>query len=84
MNKKKRPKEVLASFGLSSEVEKMMYTIRNLPKKTKKQIGEYATEHGTTVADALSQLVEFGLLYYEQNRPAGKKYADILMAVNEL
>jgi len=54
----------------------MMYTIRNVSRKTKDDLNRYAEQHGLTIAEALQQLVEFGMEYYEQHRKNPKKYAD--------
>ncbi len=53
----------------------MMYTVRNLGTKTKGAISAYANEHNLTMAEAISQLVEFGLEYYNKNKKPAKKYA---------
>ncbi len=43
----------------------MMYTIRNASEKTKESLNRFADEHGLTVAEALTQLVELGMEKYE-------------------
>jgi hypothetical protein len=52
----------------------MVYTIRNVGQKTKESLAKYAEEHGITVGEALQQLIEFGIEFYEQNRKNPKKY----------
>lgn len=52
----------------------MTYTIRNVGEKTKETLARYAEEHRITVGEALQQLVEFGIEFYERNRKNPKKY----------
>ena len=53
----------------------MTYTIRNVDEKTKRVLSRYAGEHGITVGEAMQQLIESGLEYYQQNRKITKKYS---------
>ncbi|MBI5223140.1 hypothetical protein HY990_01830 [Candidatus Micrarchaeota archaeon] len=62
----------------------MVYTIRNIPPKTREIINSYSKEYDLNVGDAVAQLIEFGWLYYEQNKKAKKKYANTLDALKNL
>ena len=62
----------------------MTYTIRNVGEKTKEDIVRYAEAHGINVGEALQQLVDFGLQYYEQNRKNPKKYLTAQDAMRNL
>ncbi len=54
-----------------------MYTVRNVSDRTRKQIDDYAKEYNLTVAQALQQLIEFGLEYVEQHKKNPKKYLNL-------
>lgn len=62
----------------------MMYTIRNVSQKTKDDLNRYADEHNLTIAEALHQLVDFGMEYYEQHKKNPKKYSDVNDAMKKL
>ena len=62
----------------------MMYTIRDVSEKTKDDLNRFADEHNLTIAEALGQLVEFGLAHYEQNRKNPKKYMTTQQAAKSL
>ncbi len=62
----------------------MMYTIRNASEKTKEELNRFADEHGLTVAEALTQLVELGMEKYEQDRKNPKKYLGAMDAMKAL
>ena len=51
-----------------------IYTVRNVSEKARKTIDQYAREYDITIANALEQLVEFGIEYEEQHRKSPKKY----------
>ncbi len=61
-----------------------MYTIRNVNLKTREAISKYAEEYGITVGDALEQLVEFGLEYFDQQKKNPKKYLNTQGAIKNL
>ena len=62
----------------------MMYTIRDVSEKTKEDLNRYASEHNLTIAEALGQLVDFGLAYHEQNRKNPKKRMIVQEAIQDL
>ncbi|HSB47128.1 MAG TPA: hypothetical protein VLD37_03875 [Candidatus Bilamarchaeum sp.] len=62
----------------------MAYTIRNVGEKTKETLAKYASDHGITVGEALTQLVDFGIEYYEQNKSSPKKYLTLQDAMRAL
>lgn len=62
----------------------MMYTIRNASEKSKELITDFAAMQKITVADAMAQLVEWGWIYYEQNKRKEKKYLNSESAVKNL
>ena len=53
-----------------------VYTIREMDKKTKESIQTYAHEHDLNVAEALRDLVFFGLQHIKHTKKE-KKYASI-------
>ncbi|MEW6748872.1 MAG: hypothetical protein AB1295_04160 [Candidatus Micrarchaeota archaeon] len=55
----------------------MMYTIRNVSPRTKELLNRYAEEHNLTMAEALGQLVDYGVEYHMQNKRNPKRYADV-------
>ena len=61
----------------------MMYTIRNLAERTKTRINSFADEHNLTVAEAIEQLTEFGLEYFEQQRKNPKRFRNLSEALAE-
>lgn len=61
-----------------------MYTVRNVSEKTRQTIDAYAKEYDLTIAQALQQLVEFGLEYAEQHKKNPKKYLNSGEAIKQL
>lgn len=53
-----------------------VYTIREMDKKTKESIQIYAHEHDLNIAEALRDLVFFGLQHIKHTKKE-KKYASI-------
>ena len=62
----------------------MVYTIRNVSEKTKETLNKYAEEHNLTIAEALQQLIDFGLEHYEQHKKNPKKYLNTQEALASL
>jgi len=62
----------------------MTYTIRNVDEKTREALSRYAGEHNITVGEAMGQLIEFGLEYYQQSRKIQKKYPGAHEALENL
>lgn len=62
----------------------MVYTIRNINKKTKDTIAEYAYEHQLTMGTAMQALIDLGIEYYEKTKHEKKKYKNTLAALENL
>ena len=60
-----------------------VYTIRDMDQKTKESVQTYAHEHDLNVAEALRDLVFFGLQHIK-HRQKEKKYASIFKVQKKL
>ena len=60
-----------------------VYTIREMDKKTKEAIQTYAHEHELNVAEALRDLVFFGLVHIKHTKKE-KKYSSIFEVQKEI
>ena len=62
----------------------MVYTIRNINKKTKDTIAQYAHEHELTMGAAMQALIDLGIEYYEKTKHEREKYKNTLTALTIL